>query len=139
GCAGEGESCVDGQCVVLACGDRPENACGGCAVLALAPGDLRGRRSAGMCVGVGHLVCDDGTDLYEEIVLPSTSDAADGWGQVRGTIELLPSGFWDADEYEVHVDDTFYGLLQPEFEYTHPGGFEARVCVGFVHDTWGRA
>lgn len=139
GCAGPGESCVDGSCVVLSCGDAPENACGGCVDLALAPGDSCGCGSPALCDGDGHLICDDGTGRYDELVLPQTSDAVDGWGQAEGTIELLPGGYRDVDSYEVHVDDTFYGLLQPEFEYQHPGGFEARVCVSFVHDTWGRA
>jgi len=75
-----------------------------------------------MCTVFG-LQCDDGV----EKLLDDTDDGAKA-KTIKGIAELTIQE-WDYDEYRVSVEDTTFGLLDPEFVINHPGGYELNVCV----------
>ncbi len=154
GTCGSGSTCMGGLCIEetpTECDGSPINACGGCATLPREPG------TACPCSGsvtecilepwpIGLVWCDDG-DFGGTVAttLEATDDGVDEFSTVTGSIDVLDladdSGGYldqDIDRYEVFVDDTTFGRLEPEIEYVHPGGFAGEICIYHgVYNTFG--
>lgn len=106
------------------CGSTVSNACGGCGELDYTPGDACG------CGGLVARCDDDGgvTCNPAPTGLPATNDRVDEWTAVSGSMQVTKD-LWEPIEYSVYADDTLGGILQPQLEYDHPGGFTGEVCL----------
>ncbi len=127
----DGGACVQGTCVQLACGDHEKNACGGCAAMPLEPGDTCPCGEIAVCDPDHKFIkCEEGPQSER----PPTNDAADSWNVLSSHFEgyagyVSEAFFVQFEGYHVDVDDTFWGLMQPEMTFRHSGEFPVTVCM----------
>lgn len=126
------EGCVANRCVQTECGAAGDNACGGCGPLPVEPGHMCPCGATATCTAWGDISCGGSTT---KALLP-TDDANDAFLAVAGNLEAEFAGGglshnFDAEtaRYTVFVDDTVWGVLSPEFEYTGPAGIGVTVCA----------
>jgi hypothetical protein len=123
-------ACITGACVQLACGATEKNACGGCDPMPLEPGDLCPCGEVAVCdPDLKFVVCNNDGPPQR----PDTNDAYDPWTLVSSHLET-PAGFhapWRSqyEHFEVEVDDTFWGLMQPEMKFRHSGALPVTICM----------
>jgi hypothetical protein len=127
----DGGACVTGACVQLACGNHEKNACGGCDAMPLEPGDLCPCGEAAVCdPNLKFIVCQNDGEPQQ----PDTTDAYDPWTLVSQHLEGY-AGYYGPEvhaQYEyirVNVDDTFWGLMQPEMTFRYSGDVPVTVCM----------
>ena len=131
-CASD-QVCNSNRCIATACGGSTKNVCGGCPALPVQPGAACACGGNASCTSWGGVSCGQVTQT-----LPNTDDADDAWKQVTGGLPgYFKSGQNDPafqapiETYNVYVDDTWYGVLGPEFQLTlsAPAPYPLKVCA----------
>ena len=131
GTCDDGGACITGACVQLECGDHEKNACGGCDPMPLEPGELCPCGEVAVCdPNLKFVVCQNDGAAQQ----PDTSDAYDPWTLVSQHLEghagfHAPALHAQFEYIQVEVDDTFWGLMQPQMKFRYSGDVPVTVCM----------
>ncbi len=107
-------------------GLEPANICGKCDVtVSFGEGEECACGGTFACdQGAEGYACKEGNETLETAsALPATDDSVDDWQTVDSTLDV-----YDIDWFKVEVDDTFGGILEPEFRLVLPVGHVAELC-----------